>query len=50
MVVDSCGQYIVGILALRKVEGGGTSGNESIVGHGDKLWNHLNRKSIEDRI
>lgn len=26
MVVDSCGQCIVGILALRKVEGGGTSG------------------------
>ena len=46
----SKGQCIVGILALRKVEGGGTSGNESNAGHRDKLWNQLNRKSIEDRI
>ena len=50
MVVDSSGQCIVGILALRKVEDGWTSGNESSAGDGDKLWSQLNRKSIEDRI
>ena len=44
MLVDSCRQYIVGILALGKIDSSGTNGNISGAYEGvsnDMLWNQL---------